>query len=827
MKIRNKIFAVFVAVVLITLSSVFFVMYFFGQNRVLDIIIGYNSLLAKSDLDNIDRVIYRRLERWKSYIHSNPELLETLKKSNADFDKMSGRDEFVNKQDETWKKSDEQLITSFMRNVIENPLSDGLRVRTEFYNDKYGYDIFPEFFITNKYGAVIAATGKTSDYLQSDEDWWTEAVETGMYVSDVSYDESTRTSALNLCLKIEDQKGDFLGVAKVVYNIQDIFAMVKEVSEPLPDFEGPSGLGFTRKTVNAFLFNKDGQLIYSLKGGFEDLQQTAAWESVLQAEASENNRSSVIKKENGVEKMYSHTHSVGYSDFKGLGWVLVISKDTREVLAPLQNLILWFLFFSLISFTVVIVLAFALSGSLVGPIKRLIESVKKVEGGDLDVKIDVASRDEIGYLARLFNSMVLAVKKSRREVDEKVKAQTADIKRKAALLADQQKAILNVLEDVEEEKDLLAKAKSRDEAILSGIGDGVFVLDANKKIAVFNPMAEKISGFSAGEAVGKKYDSVLKFIFEKDGKVNDGFVKEAMEKGKIAQMANHTLLVRKNGEKVPVADSAAPVRNAQGKIFGCVVVFRDVTKEREIDKMKSEFVSVASHQLRTPLTGIKWFSELLLKSRLSATTKDYVKQIAVSNERMVRLVDDLLNVSRIETGKKFDIVLKEVDVVPIVKNVMEEQMPAAKEKGIALSCAADAPHKLVLSVDELKMRQVFQNLVSNALKYSKEKTNVILGCQQKKDEVIFYVKDQGVGIPKHQQNQVFNKFFRAENVLTLHTDGTGLGLYIVKAIVEAHGGRIWFESVENKGTTFFFSLPRRSFNEGRIAMPKSLGEGKI
>jgi signal transduction histidine kinase len=226
--------------------------------------------------------------------------------------------------------------------------------------------------------------------------------------------------------------------------------------------------------------------------------------------------------------------------------------------------------------------------------------------------------------------------------------------------------------------------------------------------------------------------------------------------------------------------------------------------------------------LRTPLTGIKWFSELLLKGKLPATTKDYVNQIIVSTERMVRLVDDLLNVSRIETGRKFDIILKHVDIVPVVKSVIQEQLPGAIEKKLELNCAANAPKELILSIDELKMRQVFQNLVNNAIKYSRENTTIEVGCDQtKKDEVTFYVRDHGVGIPQKQQVQVFNKFFRAENVMTLHTDGTGLGLYIAKAIVEAHHGKIWFESEENKGTTFFFTLPTKLVPETVVAEPKS------
>ncbi|MDO8499256.1 MAG: HAMP domain-containing sensor histidine kinase [bacterium] len=236
-------------------------------------------------------------------------------------------------------------------------------------------------------------------------------------------------------------------------------------------------------------------------------------------------------------------------------------------------------------------------------------------------------------------------------------------------------------------------------------------------------------------------------------------------------------------------------------------------KEIEINNMKSEFVSVASHQLRTPLTGIRWFGELLLKNKAGALTvdqKDFVQQMYDSNSRMINLVDDLLNVSRIETGKKFTIQKKSLDIIPIVSSLFTELVALAAQHQVTLVRAADFPAELTLSVDGDKIRQVLQNLLSNAVKYSKEGGTVTIACDlTKKTKVTVSVKDTGLGIPAPQQGRMFEKFFRADNVQTKETDGTGLGLYIAKAIAEGHGGEIWFESKENIGTTFYFSLPRK------------------
>jgi len=232
-------------------------------------------------------------------------------------------------------------------------------------------------------------------------------------------------------------------------------------------------------------------------------------------------------------------------------------------------------------------------------------------------------------------------------------------------------------------------------------------------------------------------------------------------------------------------------------------------ERQEIDRMKSEFVSVASHQLRTPLTGIKWFAELMLKGKagvLSAEQKDFLQQIFDSNERMIKLVNDLLNVSRIETGTKFVITKTSTDLIPILRSLTVELVALAAAHTVTLKLSL--PEKLVLNVDEEKMRQVLQNLMSNAVKYSKAGGVVEVGLLEPKEAgfVTLFVKDSGLGVPEKQKPRMFEKFFRADNVQTAETEGTGLGLYIAKAIVEGHGGKLWFESTENVGTCFYIKL---------------------
>lgn len=365
-------------------------------------------------------------------------------------------------------------------------------------------------------------------------------------------------------------------------------------------------------------------------------------------------------------------------------------------------------------------------------------------------------------------------------------------------------SVLEKRRNVEE----IHKEKDKVEAIIQGIGDGVFVLDEDMRITLFNPMAGVISGYDQKEVIGKKYDDVLKFVFENDTKkTNNAFVVKAMETGVVQTMSNHTMLVTKHGELKPVADSSAPLKNDSGRVFGCVVVFRDATKEREISKMKSEFVSVASHQLKTPMTGIKWMSELALRETLDDKVREYVTDMNKSVNRVIVLIDDLLNVAHIETGRKFDIVKQKTDIVPLVEDVLKGNERLVKKKRVRVVRCVNAPKKLFLNIDAEKIRQAFNNIVGNAIKYSHDGGEVDISCAQTKKDITFSVRDNGIGIPKSQHKRVFEKFFRADNAVQSETDGTGLGLYIAKAIVEAHGGAVWFDSKKGKGTVFHIRIP--------------------
>ena len=229
-------------------------------------------------------------------------------------------------------------------------------------------------------------------------------------------------------------------------------------------------------------------------------------------------------------------------------------------------------------------------------------------------------------------------------------------------------------------------------------------------------------------------------------------------------------------------------------------------KLAQANKMKTEFVSVASHQLRTPLSGMRWSLNLIKEGKCSQVENaTFINLIQENTDRMIRLVNDLLDVSRIEMGKN-TFIPRQTNIYVLFQKIVDNSFLYAQANNITLQL--EAPDTLPnVYTDPDKISLVIQNLVDNAIKYTKGKGEVKIVLAEEKKFVKITIQDTGVGIPKNQQKHIFQKFFRSDNIMKHQTIGTGLGLFIAKAVVKQSGGQIWFESEEDKGTTFYFTLP--------------------
>ncbi|MCX6762409.1 MAG: HAMP domain-containing sensor histidine kinase [Candidatus Moranbacteria bacterium] len=232
-----------------------------------------------------------------------------------------------------------------------------------------------------------------------------------------------------------------------------------------------------------------------------------------------------------------------------------------------------------------------------------------------------------------------------------------------------------------------------------------------------------------------------------------------------------------------------------------------LAKSQELDQAKTEFVGLASHQLRTPLTAISWYTEMLLKKdfgELNKKQEDYLGEIYTGNQRMIDLVDDLLNTSRIDMGM-LKVKPELINLAEAMENVLSEFSPQISQKNISIEKKFSRNLPLA-KIDPEHLEIVFQNILSNAVKYISAKGKIVIEMRKQNSHILVKIADNGWGIPKNQQKKIFTKMFRADNVRKRDMEGTGLGLYIARAIVKKSGGKIWFESKENKGTVFYITF---------------------
>jgi two-component system phosphate regulon sensor histidine kinase PhoR len=253
--------------------------------------------------------------------------------------------------------------------------------------------------------------------------------------------------------------------------------------------------------------------------------------------------------------------------------------------------------------------------------------------------------------------------------------------------------------------------------------------------------------------------------------------------------------------------TAQPTRDAAGGTIGFTLTLSDVTHERQASQMKTDFVSFVTHQLRTPLAGIKWMLELAAQTpQVPAEAGSYVEDARAAAERLVGLVNDLLDISRLEGGK-LPVTLQATSLSKITQSALDDLGPLIREKGHRLSVTGADGARMVMADPQL-LRQVIVNLTSNAIKYTPAggAVSIALGFEDERT-ARWAITDSGIGIPTASLARLFEKFYRADNVHTVETEGTGLGLYLVRLIIEKLAGQVWCESEEGRGSTFTFTLP--------------------
>ncbi len=364
------------------------------------------------------------------------------------------------------------------------------------------------------------------------------------------------------------------------------------------------------------------------------------------------------------------------------------------------------------------------------------------------------------------------------------------------------------------------RAAGEARAVFYAIADGVLLTDPAGRVTAMNRAMELLSGWTEAEVRGLPYAEVVPV--EDEGSIpirpEARPLARAIATGEpVSDQGYGVDLVTRDGRKVPVAVSSAPILDPWGRVVGAVDVVRDVSREREIDEVKSALISTVSHELRTPLTLIHGFAELLvLRDMPVERQRAAAEEILEASRRLARLIDDLLSVSRMESGR---LVLdpRPLDLASVVERVLSPFRAMATRHAIRAEVTSGLP---VVWGDPDKVDQILTNLVGNAIKYSPGGGEVVVAVEclhgaGNADLVQVSVRDQGIGMSPREMGQLFEKFYRVDRDEVRRAGGTGLGLYITKRLVEMHGGRIWVESRLGAGSVFSFTLPSRDDLVGR------------
>ena len=453
------------------------------------------------------------------------------------------------------------------------------------------------------------------------------------------------------------------------------------------------------------------------------------------------------------------------------GWTLVTEISETQAMQSIEETRQSLIYLAAILSLLILGIIYLVKKRIVDPIKVLAYAAQRMGEGDFDIRTHIGTSDELGDLSAAFNDTAEKLRDSHIVLAKKIREVTEDFK-KFKLAVD-------------------------------GTSDHVIITDMNGAILYANRAAELTTGYTRKEIIGSTPALWGKQMPQEFYKTMWSAIKE-QRKSFSGEITNK----RKDGQLYVAETHISPLFDEQNNPYGFVGVERDITRQKEIDKSKTEFVSIASHQLRTPLTIINWYIEMLSDQQgaaLSEKQRQYLEEITHASKRMIELVNALLNVSRIDMGT-FMVDVEPLDFSLVMDDVLKDLslQIAQKDLHIAKNYDRSLPR---INADLKLLRIIFQNLLTNAIKYTQNGGSIMIELNKRSSSITISVIDDGFGIPVHQQNKIFSKFFRADNAREKEPDGNGLGLYIVKSLVEHSGGRIWFISEENKGTAFHVEIP--------------------
>ncbi|MFA6039619.1 MAG: ATP-binding protein [Candidatus Peribacteraceae bacterium] len=567
---------------------------------------------------------------------------------------------------------------------------------------------------------------------------------------------------------VRNPQGELLGTLAIRYNPQPLFTLLSD---------NPS-IGTTVELLIIREVNGVASLVYAHSG--EQARRSSGDVPVSTFVIPD-----AVKGKGGVfvgKDEWGEDILASYQSVPATGWGMVLKVDTSDALQGWERFVYTLLFIDLFLVFLTGVFGLVLAKQLSSPIMDLAQKMRALNPKRWTFKRSVQTGDEVELLDVVAAELTSRLRTAYTSLEQKVEERTKELHRQYLL----------------------------DRTILEHIEYGVLVVNPHGTVINVNPAGQHVLRLTREEIVGNVAANLLHF-FRKNEPLRDLAhpVVQALHQKKAVHFFHNDHLTLFVGKHIllPVALTVTPLMDGR-TLEGILVILQDIREENQIDAMKSDFIALASHQLRTPLASLRWYLELMQEEKepkLSDVQKSFVEQMEYASKRMVTLLDDLLRITHLEGGE-IHADKRDFDLRKLMLDLENEWKPLARERG--LLCTFTLPRRAVrLSNDPILLHLVLQNLFTNAMKYSPNGTDIKINLSLLKRTAIITVSDNGMGIPTEEQKHVFEKFFRAKNVKRTDADGSGLGLYLTRMIVENLDGKIEFKSKPGKGTTFTVRLP--------------------
>lgn len=696
---------------------------------------------------------------------------------------------------------------------LENPLKSDPRPVEEVLNQYNLDNEYSILYLLNKNGDVLVSTDHTLFGNNFSFRQYFNRSYNGEVAVDFNIGVTTKMGGFYFSSPVFDATQKIIGVVVVKLKpevISENFIIDKSSSDSRFSITDDSGviIGTNDKTLS--LYSSFGKLSsesinnINQRNNFSSIKINNLGLDSIQNIISNYSSPATVKLYNPTKKL---NEIVGVSKIDNQPFFIIYSTSLSQTdLAVFQNAFILILAITFVSLIMFISLNWSITVSL-SPLSKLKQFAISVSQGNFDQTINLKTGDEMEDLANVFNETTLSLKNLYQGLSDKIKAKTDDLSAKIDELEFSKKAIINLLEDVEKEKEVSQQNASdlqKFKLAVDSTSDQIVITDANSIILYANPAAEKNTGYSLNELIGNT-PSLW------GGQMPPDFYQKLWSQIKDSKQSysGEMTNIHKDGTKYIAQVQIHPIIGKNNEVIFYVSIERDITKAKEVETMKNDFISVASHQLRTPLGSMRWNLEMLLAGdmgKMSKLVKDTIQEIYGSDTRMLALVNDLLNVSRIDQGRIENIPVN-TNIIPIIEDSIKEMDFMSSKKKLKIDFDKKNLTELIAFVDPKRFREVMQNVLSNAVKYNRESGSIKIEIAQNSKETNINVSDTGMGISKKDQEKIFAKFFRASNAVLSETEGSGLGLFVVKSFVESWGGSVSFTSEENVGTTIYIKLP--------------------